>query len=167
MKKITYLIAILAAITTNIAFANDVEDVLVTSSILGLKTSEIENPVHIISEEDINKFGTRNIGESLDNLIGVAAIDFGSMVGQPVIRGLSGPRIKVLENGLINRDLSGVGADHPIDVDMNDIEQVEIVRGPSSLLYSNGALGGIVNIVDNTIVQILLLAFFLNFRHWR
>ena len=151
MKKITYLIAILVAITTNIAFANDVEDVLVTSSILGLKTSEIENPLHIISEEDINKFGTRNIGESLDNLIGVAAIDFGTMVGQPVIRGLSGPRIKILENGLINRDVSGIGADHPIDIDLNNIEQVEVVRGPSSLLYSNGALGGIVNVVDNTI----------------
>jgi iron complex outermembrane receptor protein len=75
------------------------------------------------------------------------------MVGQPVIRGLSGPRIKVLENGLINRDVSGIGADHPIDIDLNNIEQVEIVRGPSSLLYSNGAIGGIVNVVDRAITK--------------
>ena len=151
MKKITYLIAILSAISTSIVFANDMEEVLVTSSILGLNTSEIENPIHIISEEDINRSGTHSIGESLDNLIGVASTDFGSIVGQPVIRGLSGPRIKVLENGLVNRDVSGIGADHPIDIDLNNIQQVEIVRGPSSLLYSNGALGGIVNVVDNTI----------------
>jgi len=151
MKKITYLIAILSAISTSIVFANDREEVLVTSSILGLNSSEIENPIHIISEEDINRSGTHSIGESLDNLIGVASTDFGSIVGQPVIRGLSGPRIKVLENGLVNRDVSGIGADHPIDIDLNNIQQVEIVRGPSSLLYSNGALGGIVNVVDNTI----------------
>ena len=74
-------------------------------------------------------------------------------VGQPVIRGLSGARVKVLENGLVNEAVSGIGADHPIDIDLNNIQQVEIVRGPSSLLYSNGALGGIVNVVDNTITQ--------------
>jgi len=151
MKKTTYIIAILSVISTGIVFANDREEVLVTSSILGLNSSEIENPIHIISEEDINRSGTHSIGESLDNLIGVASTDFGSIVGQPVIRGLSGPRIKVLENGLVNRDVSGIGADHPIDIDLNNIQQVEIVRGPSSLLYSNGALGGIVNVVDNTI----------------
>ena len=59
----------------------------------------------------------------------------------------------LLENGLINRDVSGIGADHPIDIDLNNIQQVEIIRGPSSLLYSNGALGGIVNVVDNTITK--------------
>ena len=151
MKKITYMIAILSAISTGIVFANDREEVLVTSSILGLNTNQIENPIHIISEEDINKSGTHSLGESLDNLIGVASTDFGLLIGQPVIRGLSGPRIKVLENGLVNRDVSGIGADHPIDIDLNNIQQIEVVRGPSSLLYSNGALGGIVNVVDNTI----------------
>ncbi len=151
MKKIKYMIAILSAISTSIVFANDREEVLVTSSILGLNSSQIENPIHIISEEAINKSGTHSLGESLDNLIGVASTDFGLLIGQPVIRGLSGPRIKVLENGLVNRDVSGIGADHPIDIDLNNIKQIEVVRGPSSLLYSNGALGGIVNVVDNTI----------------
>ena len=150
MKKITYLIAILSAMTINLAFADDIEDVTVTSSILGA-TGTIENPIHVINEEDLNSVGTHNLGESIDNLLGVTNTDFGSIVGQPVIRGLSGARVKVLENGLVNRDVSGIGADHPIDIDLNNIQQVEIVRGPSSLLYSNGALGGIVNVVDNTI----------------
>lgn len=152
MKKITYLIAIISAMTINLAFADDIEDVVVSASILG-SSSEIDNPVHLILEEDFNKFGTHSLGESIDTLLGVSNTDFGSIVGQPVIRGLSGARIKVLENGLVNRDVSGIGADHPIDIDMNNIQQVEIVRGASSLLYSNGALGGIVNVVDNTITK--------------
>ena len=150
MKKIIYMLSILGILVTNFAYAEELEDVLVTSSILG-SASQIENPIHLIDEGDLNKTGTLSLGESLDGLLGVSSTDFGSMIGQPVIRGLSGPRIKVLENGLINRDVSGIGADHPIDIDLNNIQQVEIVRGPSSLLYSNGAIGGIVNVVDNTI----------------
>ena len=152
MKKFTRVLILMSTVAISPAFAQDIEDVIVTSSILGTK-SQIENPIHIISEEDLNKAGTHSLGESIDNFLGVSNTDFGSIVGQPVIRGLSGARIKVLENGLVNRDVSGIGADHPIDIDLNNIQQVEIVRGPSSLLYTNGALGGIVNVVDNTITR--------------
>ena len=152
MKKFTRVLILMSTVAISPAFAQDIEDVIVTSSILGTK-SQIENPIHIISEEDLNKAGTHSLGESIDNLLGVSNTDFGSIVGQPVIRGLSGARVKVLENGLVNRDVSGIGADHPIDIDLNNIQQVEIVRGPSSLLYTNGALGGIVNVVDNTIAR--------------
>ena len=152
MKKFTRILLLMSIVAISPAFAQDIEDVTVTSSILGTK-SQIENPIHVIDEETLNKSGSHSIGESIDNLLGVSNTDFGSIVGQPVIRGLSGARVKVLENGLVNRDVSGIGADHPIDIDLNNIQQVEIVRGPSSLLYSNGALGGIVNVVDNTITQ--------------
>ena len=152
MKKFTRMLILMNIVAISPAFAQDIEDVTVTSSILGTK-SQIENPIHVIDEETLNKSGSHSIGESIDNLLGVSNTDFGSIVGQPVIRGLSGARVKVLENGLVNRDVSGIGADHPIDIDLNNIQQVEIVRGPSSLLYSNGALGGIVNVVDNTITQ--------------
>ena len=152
MKKFTKMLTLVGIVAIVPAFAQDIEDVTVTSSILGTK-SQIENPIHVIDEETLNKSGSHSIGESIDNLLGVSNTDFGSIVGQPVIRGLSGARVKVLENGLVNRDVSGIGADHPIDIDLNNIQQVEIVRGPSSLLYSNGALGGIVNVVDNTITQ--------------
>ena len=126
MKKITYLIAILSAMIVNLAFAEDIEDVVVTSSILGA-TSTIENPIHVINEEDLNSVGTHSLGESIDNLLGVTNTDFGSIVGQPVIRGLSGARVKVLENGLVNRDVSGIGADHPIDIDLNNIWVIMIL----------------------------------------
>ena len=52
---------------------------------------------------------------------------------------------------MVNRDVSGLGVDHLNDVDLNDISQIEIVKGPSSLLYANGTIGGIINVVDDTI----------------
>ena len=52
---------------------------------------------------------------------------------------------------MVNRDVSGLGVDHLNDVDLNDIQQIEIVKGPSSILYANGTIGGIVNIVDDSI----------------
>ena len=58
---------------------------------------------------------------------------------------------KNLDNGIVNRDVSGLGADHFNDIDLGNAQQIEVVRGPSSLLYTNGAIGGIVNVVDNSI----------------
>ena len=61
--------------------------------------------------------------------------------------------MKILSNGKLVRDVSGLGSDHLNDVDLNNVQQIEVVRGPSSLLYSNGTMGGIVNIVDQTIAS--------------
>ena len=130
-----------------------IEEVIVTSSFVGQKVSDIENPLHIVSGEDIANDATASLGESLDNLLGVASADYGAATGQPIIRGMSGTRVKVLHNGMVNRDVTGLGADHPNDIDLSHLEQIEIVRGPSSLLYANGTIGGIINVVDKTIAR--------------
>ncbi|NDH39251.1 MAG: hypothetical protein EBY45_02320 [Gammaproteobacteria bacterium] len=93
----------------------------------------------------------QSLGEHVDALLGVSSADFGGAVGQPIIRGMSGNRVKVLNNGTVIRDVSALGPDHAVDVSLNDVKQIEIVRGPSALMYSNGSIGGIVNVVDNTI----------------
>ena len=93
------------------------------------------------------------MGEAIDGYLGISIADYGSAVGQPIIRGMSGPRVKILKNGMVNRDVSGLGVDHLNDVDLNDISQIEIVKGPSSLLYANGTIGGIINIVDDCIAE--------------
>jgi len=131
----------------------DIEEVVVQSSILDQTSNELEDPLHIVSGEDVENDGTRSLGEALDNLLGVASSDYGLGVGQPIIRGLSGSRVKILNNGMVVRDVSSLGGDHINDVDLYNIQQIEIVRGPSSLLYTNGAMGGLINIVDNTIAQ--------------
>ncbi len=150
MKKYLYLI--LFAAFFNLAISQD-EEVIVTSSLGGETLAEIDSPIFVISGDEINYGATSSLGENLNSLLGVNSSDFGPAVGQPVIRGMGGNRVKILSNGKLVRDVSGLGSDHLNDVDLNNVQQIEVVRGPSSLLYSNGTMGGIVNIVDQTIAS--------------
>ena len=129
----------------------NVEEVEVTASILN--PSRIINPLYVIDGSEIEDDATTSLGEAVDSYLGVSIADYGAAVGQPIIRGMSGPRVKILKNGMVNRDVSGLGVDHLNDIDLNDIEQIEIVKGPSSLLYANGTIGGIINVVDNCIAE--------------
>ena len=148
MKKHHILILILSI--PGFTFAQDVEEV-VTSALAD--QSQIENPLHLVKSDDIESEPTTSLGEALDGLTGVGSADYGAAIGQPIIRGMSGARIKVLNNGLVVRDVAGIGADHPNDIDLSNITQVEIVKGPASMLYANGTIGGIINIVDNSIAK--------------
>ena len=151
MKKFLNAIIILIAFHSNniISQDQDVEEVVVTSSFVN--ATEVLNPIYVIDGDDFLDSATTSLGEAIDGYLGVSIADYGAAVGQPIIRGMSGSRVKILKNGMINRDVSGLGVDHLNDVDLNDIQQVEIVMGPSSLLYANGTTGGIINIVDDSI----------------
>ena len=127
------------------------EEIVVTASFVGINESSATRPIHVLDGKQITEAGVQSLGEHVDGLLGVSSADFGGAVGQPIIRGMSGNRVKVLNNGTVIRDVSALGPDHAVDVSLNDVQQVEIVRGPSALLYSNGSVGGIVNVVDNTI----------------
>ena len=153
MKINKFAFLFMSAVTINGLLANDIEEVIVSSSLIDQAASEIPNPLHVISGNDISNNASKSLGETLNNLLGVSSADYGSGVGQPIIRGMSGSRVKILDNGLVNRDVSGLGADHINDVDLSNVQQIEVIRGPSSLLYTNGTIGGIVNIVDNSIAQ--------------
>ena len=145
-----YLLSLITfSVFTNVLLAQDLEEVVVTASLVD--SSEITNPLYVIDGDDINDDATTSLGEAIDSYLGVSIADYGSAVGQPIIRGMSGPRVKILKNGMVNRDVSGLGADHLNDVDLNNIEQIEIVKGPSSLLYANGTIGGIINVVDDCV----------------
>ena len=150
MKKYLFFIVFITAF--NLAFGQD-EEVVVTSSATGATLAEIDSPVFVIKGDEVNYSGTTSLGGNLNYLLGVNSSDFGPAVGQPVIRGMGGTRVRILSNGKLIRDVSGLGTDHLNDVDLNDITQIEVVRGPSSLLYSNGTMGGIINIVDQTIAS--------------
>ena len=92
-----------------------------------------------------------SIGDTLQNEAGVNSTNFGPSSSRPVIRGLDGDRIRVLQNSLGTLDASTQSLDHAIPVDTLTIEQMEIVRGPMSLLYGSSAVGGVVNLVTNRI----------------
>jgi iron complex outermembrane receptor protein len=127
------------------------EEVVVTASYVGINESLATRPIHVLDGATVTEAGVQSLGEQVDALLGVSSADFGGAVGQPIIRGMSGNRVKVLNNGAVIRDVSALGPDHAVDVSLNDVKQIEIVRGPSALMYSNGSIGGIVNVVDNTI----------------
>ena len=150
MKKYLYFVLCFAFL--NVLNAMD-EEIIVTSSLGGATLAEIDSPVFVIKGDDVNYSASTNLGESLNYLLGVSSSNFGPGVGQPIIRGMGGTRVRILSNGKLVRDVSGLGSDHLNDVDMNDLQQIEVVRGPSSLLYSNGTMGGIINIVDQTIAS--------------
>ncbi len=150
MKKLLSTLIISGAIHINEIASQDIEEIVVVTSAL-IDTTEITNPLYVIDGDEIIDDATTSLGDSIDSYLGVSIADYGAAVGQPIIRGMSGPRVKILKNGMVNRDVSGLGADHLNDVDLNDIEQIEIVKGPSSLLYANGTIGGIINVVDDYI----------------
>lgn len=93
------------------------------------------------------------LGETLDNLPGVANSSFGPNVGRPSIRGMDSDRIRILQNSGANMDVSGLSNDHAVPIDPLTIERIEVLRGPATLLYGGSAMGGVVNVMDNRIAR--------------
>jgi iron complex outermembrane receptor protein len=152
-REVAYALAAVAVIPLTAVGSEEtlLEEVVVTASFVGINESSATRPIHVLDGATVSAAGIQSLGEHVDALLGVSSADFGSAVGQPIIRGMSGNRVKVLNNGSVIRDVSALGPDHALDVSLNDVQQIEIVRGPSALMYSNGSIGGIVNVVDNTI----------------
>lgn len=112
---------------------------------------EMAQPASVLSGEALQRRQEPTIGETLKFTPGVHSNYYGPVAAAPVIRGLDGPRVKVLSNGLDSADVSRVGPDHAISADAITTEQIEVLRGPATLLYGSGAIGGVVNLVDNRI----------------
>ena len=150
MKNYYLALMVSALLTLNI-YADDVEEVGVTSALTSQSASDLKDPLHVVDGDDVATGGIQSLGETVDELLGVHAADFGAAVGQPVVRGMSGSRVRVLENGVVVRDVAALGPDHINDVNLLNTQQIEVVKGPSSLLYANGGAGGVINVVDNSI----------------
>ncbi|EMR13444.1 Zinc-regulated outer membrane receptor [Methylophaga lonarensis MPL] len=128
----------------------DFQRLIVTSDPLGNRTAdEIVQPVTVLAGDELDQRRAGTLGEVLEGLPGVTNADFGPGVGRPVIRGLQGSRIQMLEDGLSTADISGEGADHMVAIDPARADQIEVFRGPSTLLYGSGAAGGVVNVRSN------------------
>lgn len=95
--------------------------------------------------------GSTTIGDALAGELGVSSNQYGSGSSRPVIRGQDGARVKVLQHASETADVSTLSPDHAVTVDPILAKQVEIIRGPSTLLYSAGTVGGLVNVIDNKI----------------
>ena len=105
--------------------------------------------VTTLSGDDLLRVRATSLGETLKNEVGVSSTSYGPNASRPVIRGLDGDRVRILQNGLGILDASGASQDHAVSVDPLLMDGVEIVRGPLSLLYGSSAIGGVVNILTN------------------
>ena len=130
-------------------------EVVVTSA---FQTSEAETamPVVVLSAEELREKVGNSLGATLQNEIGVAIGSFGTGVGQPIIRGQSANRVKILENNVDVIDVAAQSPDHANAVEPLLAERIEVVRGPATLLYGSGAIGGVVNVIDNRIPSTLV-----------
>ncbi len=115
------------------------------------KVSESALPVTVLTGRELHSMVASSIGETLGDMPGIANSTFGPGVGRPVIRGQQGPRSFVLQNGIASADVSALSPDHAVSAEPMLAQSIEVLRGPATLLYGGGAIGGVVNIQDNRI----------------
>ncbi|HYC68323.1 TonB-dependent receptor domain-containing protein [Brevundimonas sp.] len=128
-----------------------VEDVIVTGAPFGVTDRASLLAVDVLDEEALAVAPAATLGDLVNGMPGVRSTSFAPGASRPVIRGLSGPRVQVLTNGLGMIDASSVSPDHQVAVDPGEARRIEIVRGPSTLVFGGSAIGGVVNIIDDRI----------------
>jgi iron complex outermembrane receptor protein len=104
----------------------------------------------VIEQKDLTE-KSATLGEALSGEVGVHSNQFGAGSSRPVIRGQEGARVKVLQNASENIDVSTLSPDHAVTVDPLLAKKIEIIQGPSTLLYGAGTVGGLVNVTDSKI----------------
>jgi iron complex outermembrane receptor protein len=112
---------------------------------------EAYQPTSVLAGQELTKQLEMSLGDTLQNEPGVAVRSFGPAPSRPVIRGLSGDRVLILQDGQRMSDLSSQSGDHGVTVNPAGARKIEVVRGPATLLYGANAIGGLVNIINEDI----------------
>ncbi len=123
--------------------------VQVTATPIGTDPRDVAQSTTEISGSALARGLSGSIAQSLSTEPGVSVRNAGPGASAPVIRGLTGERVLVLQDGERAADLSAASSDHTVTIDPLVAQRIEIVRGPASLLYGNNALGGVVNVISN------------------
>ncbi|MGH7573929.1 MAG: TonB-dependent receptor [Longimicrobiales bacterium] len=123
------------------------DEIVTTGAISRRSGRDVLSPMSVLSGAALDRALDGTVAGTLDAEPGLAVTSIGPTTGQPVIRGLGGDRIVVLEDGVRTGDMASTSGDHAIATDPITAEQIEVVRGPMSLLYGSSALGGVINIV--------------------
>ncbi len=162
----TLALALASALLPAMAFAADADapagrdrhltelsEVKVTASPLQGDAESLARPVEVLAGERLDEAKSGTLGDTVAKLPGVQSTYFGPGVGRPIIRGQEGPRVQVLSNGVGNMDASTVSADHATSIEPFLADQIEVLKGPATLLFGSGAIGGAVNVVDGRIAS--------------
>jgi iron complex outermembrane receptor protein len=126
-------------------------DIVVTAKPFERSPLEIAQPTIVLSGDQLRRDLGVSLGETVAHQLGVTGTYFGPNASRPVIRGLGGERVQMLEDGIEALDVSALSADHAVSIEGIAADQIEILKGPATLLYGNGAVGGLMNVVTNRI----------------
>lgn len=129
----------------------ELPNITISASALGEDVGEMTRPATVLQGEQWYSQRETGLGTSLERLPGVRASDFGAGASRPVIRGLDGARVRVLSDGADVLDASTISPDHAVTADTALLERVEVLKGPATLLYGGGAIGGVVNLIDRRV----------------
>lgn len=124
------------------------EEVTVTATGNEQSVSTSIQSVEVLGSIELAKKSPVSLGEALDGELGVAKRSFGPGTARPVIRGQSGNRVSVLQDGSQVGGLGFQSGDHAEPIDVLTVERIEIVKGPATLLYGSSAIGGVVNTIS-------------------
>ena len=134
----------------------ELDPLKITATAFDKSSYNLAQPWYVIAEEELNRILQTTLGETLGWKPGVTSSSFTGGASRPIIRGHGGNRVRILSNGLGTQDLSSTSPDHAVTIDPLIIDQVEILRGPATLLYGGAANGGAVNVIDGRIPKSLI-----------
>src|SRR5512139_393270 len=125
------------------------DDIVVTG--VRRKAGDALGGLSVLDSEELAKELRPSLGETLARQPGVSASSFGPAASRPILRGLSGDRIRVLTDGIGSFDVSASSPDHAVAINPLTAERIEVLRGPAALVYGSSAIGGVVNVIDRRI----------------
>jgi len=129
----------------------NLEHILVSASPLERDQTRLAMATTVLNGDALAQRLQPSLGETLALLPGISSTYFGPGASRPVIRGLGGDRIRVLQNSVGTFDASVISPDHAVSLDPLLIEKIEIIRGPAALLFGGNAIGGAINVIDHRI----------------
>jgi iron complex outermembrane recepter protein len=154
LLEIATLLSSVAATPSAPAAASEI--VIVTATPLGDKSDALSQGVSVVTRDGaLNASLSGGIGEALAGVPGVRATFYGPNASRPIIRGLGEDRIRLLLNGLTGIDASSVSPDHAPAIDGLDADRIEVLKGPAALRFGSNAVGGVVNVVDGRLPDVL------------
>ncbi len=118
-----------------------------------VRADDLYQAANALSGRELRAALDASLGETLAGQPGVSSTYFGPAASRPVIRGLTGDRVRVLEAGIGTGDASTTSPDHAVSVESQLARRIEIIRGPATLLYGGSAIGGVVNVLDNRVPE--------------
>ena len=127
------------------------ETIVVSASPNAQRRLEVGSAADVISADELVLRAQPTLGGTLSNQPGVNETGFGAGASRPIVRGLGGDRVRMLEGGVGTGDISEMSPDHAVTAETLTAERVEIIRGPATLLYGSNAIGGVVNVLDESI----------------